>query len=95
MDRLENAIELTENDVEYEAKALAEEAEYLSRKLAEVAKRAREVAAELPIDDRGKAYSGINSLGECQGAAHDVDRRCATLASKIEKLNTLKYVAKV
>jgi hypothetical protein len=94
MTRLQNAIEMAEHDVMYEANRLAMEAKHLSDRMAKLAHRAEEVAKEMPLDHRGKHYSGINSLGEVQGLGHDVDRFCAALTAKMEKLNTLKYVAK-
>jgi hypothetical protein len=94
MTRLENAIEMSEHDVQYECGRLSAEARHLSEKMAQIAKRAEEIGKTLPTDDHGKHYSPFNLLGEVQGLGGDVDRLCATVHAKVEKLNTLKYVAK-
>jgi len=94
MKRLENAIEMAEHDVQYECGRLSAEAKHLAEKMAQIAKRAEEIGKTLPTDNHGKHYSPFNSLGEVQGLGLDVDRLCALVAAKVEKLNTLKYVAK-
>jgi hypothetical protein len=92
--KLENAIEMTEHDLQYECGRLSQSARYLADKMAELAARAEEIGKTLPVDNHGKHFMPFNSLGEVQGLGNDVDRLCATVAAKVEKLNTLKYIAK-